>query len=167
MDGTSGRRDAVRAAVTGRSPRHRRAGSRGSLCGLGRAYAALARGDSTRALELFDSRPDTLCFGSCTIDELVHIQLLAARKRDAQAAARLERPQVGFSGAILPVEVFRALERGRVNERLGNRERAIEGYSLVVRAWRNPDPELQPYVDEARAALLRLSAEKASSAETQ
>ncbi len=124
-----------------------------------RAYAALARGDSTRALALFDSRPDSSCFGSCTIDDLVHIQLLAARGRNAEAAARLERPQVGFAGAILPVEVMRALERGRINERLGNRERAIEGYSLVLEAWRNPDPALQPYVAEARAALGRLNAE--------
>jgi hypothetical protein len=67
----------------------------------------------------------------------------------------------------LPVEVLRALERGRVNERLGNRERAVEGYSKVLQAWRNPDPELRAYVDEARAALVRLSAEKASSAASQ
>jgi hypothetical protein len=50
------------------------------------------------------------------------------------------------------VEVLRALERGRVNEQLGNRDRAIESYSVVVRAWRNPDPELRPYVSEARKA---------------
>jgi serine/threonine-protein kinase len=30
---------------------------------------------------------------------------------------------------------------------------------LVVEAWRNPDPELQPFVVEARAALARLNAE--------
>jgi len=59
-----------------------------------------------------------------------------------------------------PVEILRALERGRVNERLGNRERALEGYAKVVQAWRNADPELQPYVEEARAALTRLSAER-------
>jgi hypothetical protein len=46
-----------------------------------------------------------------------------------------------------------------VNEQLGNRDRAIEGYALVVRAWRNPDPELQPFVKEARDALTRLNAE--------
>ena len=58
-----------------------------------------------------------------------------------------------------PVELLRALERGCVYERLGNRARAIEGYSLVVQAWRSPDPELQPFVAEARKALERLSAE--------
>jgi len=132
-----------------------------------RAYLALAKGDTTEALRLFASRPDSACFGQCPIDDLVYVQLLAARHRDPEAAAQLERPMSGFQPAFMPVEILRALERGRVNERLGNRERAIEGYALVVRAWRHGDPELQGFVDEARAALTRLSAEKASSAESQ
>jgi len=131
-----------------------------------RAYLALARGDTSEALRLFGSRPDSACFGQCPIDDLVYVQLLAARHRDAEAAARLERPISGFQPALMPVEILRALERGRVNERLGNKERAIDGYSLVVRAWRNPDTELEPYVQEAREALLRLSGEKASSGES-
>ena len=97
----------------------------------------------------------------------MYVQLLAARHRDAEAAARLERPMAAYQPAFMPVEILRALERGRVNERLGHRDRAIEGYSLVVRAWRHGDPELQGFVDEARAALTRLSGEKASSAESQ
>src|SRR5262245_28740493 len=124
-----------------------------------RAYAALAHGDTTRALALFDSRPDTACFNACGIDELVHIQLLAARHRDREAAERLERPLMGFSGSLMPVDVLRAVERGRINERLGNRDRAIAGYSLVVQAWQHPDPELEPLVSEARTALARLTAE--------
>jgi serine/threonine-protein kinase len=132
-----------------------------------RAYLALAKGDTTEALRLFAARPDSACFGQCPIDGLVYVQLLAARHRDAEAAAQLERPLAGFQAGLMPVDILRALERGRVNERLGNRARAIEGYSLVVKAWRHGDPELQGYVDEARAALARLSAEKASSVESQ
>jgi hypothetical protein len=49
------------------------------------------------------------------------------------------------------------LERGRVAERLGEREKAIESYRFVTEAWRRPDPELQPYVSEAREALARLA----------
>jgi hypothetical protein len=131
----------------------------GYLNATNQAYLALARGDSAAALRLFDARPDSACFGGCWMDDLIHIQLLAARGRVPDAAARLERPLGGFAGGIVPFEVLRALERGRINEKLGNRERAIEGYALVVRAWRNPDPELQPYVAEARAALERLNAE--------
>jgi serine/threonine-protein kinase len=132
-----------------------------------RAYLALARGDSAEALRLFDASPDTAAFGANAIDDLVHAQLLAAGGRPADAAALLERPPVGFIPGVSVIEILRALERGRVNERLGNRDRAIEGYSVVVRAWRKPDPELQTYVDEARAALARLSGEKASSAASQ
>jgi serine/threonine-protein kinase len=123
------------------------------------AYLALARGDSAEALRRFDARPDSACFGACGIDDLVHVQLLAARGRVADAAARLERPQVGFA-PLQSLEVVRALERGRVNERLGNRERAMAGYAFVALAWRNADPELKAYVDEARAGLVRLGADR-------
>ena len=128
------------------------------LAAAGRAYLTLTRGDSAAALRAFDALPDSACFGSCPIDQLVHAQLLSARGRAADAAALLERPQVGFT-ILLPTDVLRALERGRVNERLGNRERAVAGYMFVVQAWRNADPELKPYVDEARAALIRLGNE--------
>jgi len=128
-----------------------------------RAYLALAKGDSTEALRLFDVRPDTAAFGGGGIDDLVHAQLLAARGRVADAAALLERPPVGFNAALSPIEVLRALERGRVYERLGNRDKAIAGYTLVAEAWRNADPELKVYVAEARAGLARLIGEKQSS----
>jgi len=131
----------------------------GYLTITNRAYLALARGDSAEALRSFDSRPDSACFGGCWIDDVVHVQLLAARGRLADAAARLERPLGGFAGGIVPFEVLRALERGRVNEGLGNRERAIAGYTFVVQAWRTADPDLQPFVTEARTALARLNAE--------
>jgi hypothetical protein len=60
---------------------------------------------------------------------------------------------------MAPTEGYRALLRARVNERLGNREKAIAAYRFVADVWRNADPELQPYVAEARAALKRLSGE--------
>ena len=44
-----------------------------------------------------------------------------------------------------------------VAERLGEWEKAIESYRFVTEAWRRPDPELQPYVSEAREALARLA----------
>ena len=131
------------------------------LAAVTRAYLTLARGDSVAALRQFDAVPDSACYGTCSIDELVHAQLMAAQGRHAEAAALLDRPQVGFL-PLLPVEVLRALERGRVYERLGNRDRAIAGYTMVAEAWRNADPELKVYVDEARAGLARLTGEKRS-----
>jgi len=117
-------------------------------------------GDTAAAVRLFDSRPDTAGFGGTAIDDLVHAQVLVARGRAADAARLLERPPIGVSPAMSPVEILRALERGRVYERIGNKDLAIDGYSLVLRAWRNPDPALAPYVAEARAALVRLAGEK-------
>jgi hypothetical protein len=54
---------------------------------------------------------------------------------------------------------FDDLERGRVAERLGDRETAVKAYTYVSVLWRNADPELQPYVAEARAGLQRLTSE--------
>ncbi len=69
---------------------------------------------------------------------------------------------------VLPPDLALEMRTDRFNreiqlsasyEQLGNRDRAIEGYALVVRAWSNADAELQPFVSEARAALTRLNAE--------
>jgi hypothetical protein len=46
-----------------------------------------------------------------------------------------------------------------VAERMGDREKAARDYQYVVAVWRHADPELQPYVTEAREALTRLAAE--------
>jgi tetratricopeptide (TPR) repeat protein len=45
----------------------------------------------------------------------------------------------------------------RVYEELGEYEEAREEYELFAYAWRNADPELQPRVQEARAAARRLT----------
>ena len=50
-------------------------------------------------------------------------------------------------------------QRAPVNGPLGNREKALAGYSFVAAVWIHADPELQPYVAEARAVLKRLGAE--------
>jgi hypothetical protein len=46
-----------------------------------------------------------------------------------------------------------------VNERLGDRDKAVDSYTLVVDLWQNADPELRSYVVEAREALKRLGGE--------
>jgi serine/threonine-protein kinase len=121
-----------------------------------RAFLALARRDTSEALRLFVGAPDTLC-GNCDwIDMRQKAALLAARGRDKEAAALLEFTPVYFSNLD---SQLRALERGRVYERLGDRARAIEAYGFVTDVWRNADPELQPLVEEARTALRRLGRE--------
>jgi serine/threonine-protein kinase len=48
------------------------------------------------------------------------------------------------------------LRLARILEQQGQAAEAREEYEFVIQAWRHADPELQPMVDEARLALLRL-----------
>ena len=89
---------------------------------------------------------------------LTQAQLLAATGRDAEAAEILEQmPQL--EQAPSPLDVIWVLERARVNERLGFRDKAIRDYSYVVDVWRFADDLLQPFVEEARTAVERLAGE--------
>ena len=121
-----------------------------------RGYLALARGDTSDALNRFLALPDSLC-PFCDDQRLISAQLLEARGREREAASSLDR-EIGHSPPSF-WEPFWALERARVNERLGNRAKALAGYSFVAAVWMHADPELQPYVAEAHAGLKRLSGE--------
>ena len=118
-------------------------------------YIALARGDTTSALARFNALPDSLC-PFCWIPSLTRAQLLAATSRDREAAAVLNR-EPGNAGD--PRSVLWQLERGRVNERLGNRAEALSAFRRVATLWRQADPELKPLADEAQAAIERLARE--------
>ena len=147
-----------------RLPERRAAVSPDSALGIwgtqcARAYLSLARGDTAAALEAFEALRDWPTVPWAYKERLTRAQLLAAVGRDAEAAAVLDQiPSVGYPPA--PVEVVWILERARVNDRLGNREKAAEGYAYVVDVWRDADPLLQPFVEEARRALRRLVAER-------
>ena len=121
------------------------------------AYLALARADSVRALRLFQSIPDTLCIANvCSYEKLIEARLLAAAGQAQQAGAVLDQWVWKAEG---PFFVLGRLEQGRIAEGLGERQKAIDSYQFVVDVWRHADPELEPYVREARAGLERLAAE--------
>jgi serine/threonine-protein kinase len=120
-----------------------------------RAAFALARGDTADALRLFLAYPDSLCPNYHYLP-LIRFRLLAAAGRGREAMELWERTG---PAPIRAAWVLGSLEAGRVAERLGNREAAIRKYQFVADVWRNADPELQSYVAEARAALLRLTGE--------
>jgi hypothetical protein len=82
--------------------------------------------------------------------------LLAAKSEDAAALAITDRWQ-----AVQPTPTvgLLALAGARAAERLHDRNGATRRYQFVADLWRHADPELQPYVDEARAALRRLGEE--------
>ncbi len=121
------------------------------------AYLAVARHDTADALRRFALVPDSLCFG-CYLERLTRTRLLALKGQNEEAARLLDE-RAHTRAEILPSEVSWALERARVNERLGNREKAIQNYAFVARIWANADSSLQPVVAEAHAALRRLGGE--------
>ena len=131
------------------------------LGGGARGYLALTRGDSTTALREFGTMPDSLilCAG-CHVWRLTHAQLLAraGRWRDAEVILR-NLPNYWAT----PIGVLWTLERGRVQEQLGDLASARDSYAYVVAAWRNPDESLKVYVAEAQRALTRLSSDASRS----
>lgn len=119
-----------------------------------RAFLALARRDTTDALRQLAALPDSACIFCVFVPRLTRAELLEARHQDANVAKLAK-----WLGYMAPTAGLWALLRGRANERLGNREQAIAAYGFVVDVWRHADPGLQPYVDEARAGLGRLTGE--------
>ena len=98
--------------------------------------------------------PDSICsFDGCYAVWFTKAQLLEAVRRDRDAMRILdhEYPQVD------PGRVLWHLERARVAERLGDREKAVRGYAYVAAAFQHADSALQPMVSESRAALGRLA----------
>jgi serine/threonine-protein kinase len=118
-----------------------------------RAFLALASGDTSAAHTLFDDLPDSLC-QLCFTDRFVRLQLLrsAGRFRDI---ARLTTERLNRQRT--PITVLFAVEEARAAIQLGDITTAREAYGRVAAMWRHPDPELEPYVREARDALSRAS----------
>jgi serine/threonine-protein kinase len=126
------------------SPSYRRA--------VALAYLALARRDTAEALNRFLQ----IQRGTWWLNEpLTLALLLEARHRDREALEVLDRP-FPYSFAT-PTRGLVALERGRVAQRLGQREEAIASYQFVTQLWRDADSNLQVHVAEARTAMLSLA----------
>jgi hypothetical protein len=123
------------------------------------AYLALVRGDTTGAIQQFLALPKGAC-PYCYQDQLTVARLLVDRGRDREAWPILRGEHASSTLAPFPTSVLWELLRGRVAERIGERELAIRSYSWVTGMWRNADPELQPYVTEAREGLARLTSER-------
>ncbi len=125
----------------------------GYFAASSRAYAALARGDSAKATALFDLLSDTLYV--LPVDQFIRARLVA-RHDPKRALALLERST--STGDLM--YAARQLERGRIAEKLGEREQAVDAYAYVAAVWRNAEPEpLKDAVKEARSALGRLDAD--------
>ncbi|MEP7381743.1 MAG: protein kinase [Gemmatimonadota bacterium] len=143
-------RHAMQLASTGHLPNF--------PAGLIPGMQAIARGDTTAAIGAL-TLPDSACAGWCWEARLPLAFLLSARHRDQEAAAVLDQDFLAWPA----LKVMWMLERGRVNERLGARPKAIDAYLYVANAWRHADPSLLSYVTEARRGLARLSSDPSRS----
>jgi len=113
-------------------------------------YIALARADTSSAIRLLTSLPSNEWW---VYERLVAARLLVARSRLGEAFAVLDR---GFPYPYAtPLRGLWAVEHARLASRLGKPDKARESYDYVVQLWRTADPDLQPYVREARAALAK------------
>ena len=119
------------------------------------AHLALMRHDTADAVRRLEAMPDSLC-PLCYFQRLTLAHLLSARQEDQKAAKLLDRWLIEL---VAPSDVLWTLERARVAERMGNREKAVHSYQYVADVWRHADPELQPYVAEARDGLSRMTSE--------
>jgi tRNA A-37 threonylcarbamoyl transferase component Bud32 len=119
-----------------------------------RATLVLARKDTADALRRLLALPDSAVAHDRRV-RLLRFQLLASAQRDREAIIAFDGP---VRPPISPLWVLGMLERGRISERRGEREKATECYRFVVDVWRHADPELQHHVSEARDALKRVAA---------
>jgi len=117
------------------------------------AYAALANGDTATATRLFTALTDTLI--NVPFDEFMRARLIG--KQDPKRAIALLERRTALPDVLYPA---RELERGRLAERIGDKERAVDAYSFVAAIWRNADPgPLRDGAKEARDALQRLDSD--------
>ena len=157
-DTASLRLSVTRAESLGRSDPVRRPRA-AYLAASAKGYLTLVRGDTAGAIQQFLALPPGVC-PTCYLDQLTVARLLVDRGRDREAWPILKGEHVSSTLSPFPSAVLWSLLRARVAERMGERELAIRSYSWTAGMWRNADPELQPYVTEAREGLARLTSER-------
>jgi serine/threonine-protein kinase len=133
----------------------RRSSPTGVPLPLMRGLLAIARRDTATAIREL-TLPDSACAGWCMQARLPLARMLSHAGRDSAAAELLSQDFPQPTG----LKVLWALERGRVNERLGRTGIAVDAYTFVARAWRNGDLSVQPVVREAQAGLDRLAPDR-------
>jgi hypothetical protein len=120
------------------------------------AYLALARRDSSRAIELLSAVPDSLC-PTCYAHRLTLAQLLLATGRATMADSMLRRDLTAlqFRGPI--AESYWRIARARAAERTNATDRALMWYDVTARSLATGDPEARKLSTEVaeRAATLR------------
>ena len=123
------------------------------VLGAMRAYAALAARDTVRAAKLFDALPDSVV--TLPYDEFVRARLIG--RTDPKRAIDILERHANTADLVFGA---RELERGRLAEKIGDRERAVDAYTYVAEVWKNADAkQLRDGAKEAAGALNRLDSD--------
>ncbi len=130
------------------------------------ADRALAGGDSSFALEIRDAARVARGYGQVKRGRFEGLALVQA----AHDAGHFDWPEiigdlyVEADSLEAAVDHYRSewtdpvvrLKLARVYERMGEKEKARDAYVYFVESWADADPELQPMVEEAKQAIVRL-----------
>jgi len=119
------------------------------------AYAALRSGDLDSAIAEYQKPLPNI--GSWTLG-LFRFSLAKAllERGEAREAEKYFLSLYDSSDAAIPAQYY----LGEVYEATGDLEKAKLHYARFLRWWENADPELQPWVESAQAALERLTGER-------
>jgi tetratricopeptide (TPR) repeat protein len=135
--------------------------SRASLGAYGtiaaRAYLSLALADSAGAVDRLYGLAPWCWAPECHHEALTLARVLAGSGHVREALRQYARIPTPTHATPGPEVVLIALERARLQERLGLQADASRSYRFVLEAWRHADPSLTAYVEEARGAMLRLA----------
>ncbi len=135
------------AAARAADKEHRNTDSEGAR--IARVYLALARADTA---EVWRRLASVTHWQDINV---VLSRLLAAQGKDSAAADIIEWE--AWEG---PRNVLQRLLQAQLAERTDRPDEALRSYQFVADMWRRADPELLPYVAEARAGLARLTGEE-------
>jgi tetratricopeptide (TPR) repeat protein len=126
------------------------------------AQLALARGDTARARTRVERHYKTPAESEFTgeqgiVRSFAWADLLTRLHQPEAALAAYARVDTMEDRLYHPGFVVRSwAERGALHQQLGHKAEAIADYQRFIEAWRHADPEFQPLVDRARAAVAAL-----------
>jgi tetratricopeptide (TPR) repeat protein len=157
--------DTIRMEVVGEGPVrarrvHRFADGANQLAATLRAYAEVMRGGNEELSAFEDELGREHAQSFITAGPAPYLQfrigLELLERGDPRSAERYLLSLYPYDwAAYVPAQYY----LGRVYEELDQPDRAREHYRIFVEWWETADPELQPWVDEGRAALERLVGE--------
>jgi len=141
-------------------------GARGSAVGNAaelRAAVFARTGAPDAALRELESSQPQVWFGFLILPPIPGGLTRFARAELLERAGR-HREALRWYGTLDEVSVFDLtlaplahLRRGRIYEKLGERATAAAEYARLTSAWPDPDPELRPFVEEAKQGIARVT----------